>query len=102
VILGHLGDAYLAAGRKVEAATAFRRALRDLKPQGGPARGEGVLDAEARVEPVRAEIPRFETERAPERAEPLRADPPDRFPEAGDARVRDEIEAKLRALTRSP
>jgi len=98
VILGHLGDAYLAAGKRGDAEAAFRRALRDLG-----SRSARFSDAEARVEPVRPEIPRFETNVDPARAAEPPAEPPaeprERFPAPSDSRVRDEIEAKLRSLT---
>jgi len=74
VILGHLGDALLAAGRREDAAEAFRRALARLvrAPRGG-------RDRHAR-------------ERAAGEQEA-------RSPEPGDARVRAELEEKLRSLT---
>jgi Flp pilus assembly protein TadD len=80
VILGHLGDAYLAAGRRRDAEAAFRRALRDL-----PARAPGAL-----AEPVRSGMPRLTEPR--EGGDERAADP-------SDAHVRDELEAKLRSLT---
>src|SRR5712691_3757038 len=74
VILGHLGDALLAAGRRDDAAEAFRRALARLvrAPRGG---------REGRSR-----------EGAPGEQEA-------RSPEPGDARVRAELEEKLRSLT---
>ena len=52
---------------------------------------------DARVEPVRSEIPLVEPEReAPQHLEPAS---PDRLPDPADGRVRDELEAKLRSLT---
>jgi len=74
VILGHLGDALLAAGRREDAAETFRRALARLvrAPRGG-------RDRHAR-------------ERAAGEQEA-------RSPEPGDARVRAELEEKLRSLT---
>ena len=74
VILSHLGDALLANGRRAEATAAFRRALLRLAPP-GPRRRRAQAAAAAAV------------------------DPPDRAPDPDDARVRDEIEAKLRSLT---
>jgi Flp pilus assembly protein TadD len=73
VILGHFGDALLAAGRKDEATDAFRRALSRLfaKPQ-------PTLVRHARA---------FDEDQEP------------RLPEPGDAKVRAELEAKLRSLT---
>jgi len=73
VILGHLGDALLAAGRRDDAADTFRRALSHLvrAPRAGR-RG-----------------------RLPEAA----GDPGARSAEPGDARVRAELEGKLRSLT---
>ena len=71
VILSHLGDALVATGGKMEALAAFRRALGLLIPAS--------------------------TRRTPNRAAQARVDPPDR-PDRNDARVRVEIERKLRAL----
>jgi len=71
VILSHLGDALLANGHKEQALAAFRSALGRLSPQ---------------------------AHRAPARVESL-ADPPDRLPEPGDAKVRAELERKLKALS---
>ena len=73
VILGHFGDALLSAGRKDEAADAFRRALARLSP--APHR---VAVRHARVD---------------------QDDQEPRSPEPGDAKVRAELEAKLRSLT---
>ena len=73
VILSHLGDALLANGRRDEAMRAFRGALERLPPAG--------------VRKRRAS------------AQASAVDPPDRAPDPDDARVRDEIEAKLRSLT---
>jgi hypothetical protein len=73
VILGHLGDALLAAGRRDEALRAFRRALARLLPAARVAR-----ERHARVD---------DDEQEP------------RSPEPGDAKVRAEIEGKLRSLT---
>ena len=73
VILGHFGDALLAAGRKDEATDAFRRALSRLFPKPQP-----TLVRHARA--------------VDEDQEP-------RLPEPGDAKVRAELEAKLRSLT---
>jgi Flp pilus assembly protein TadD len=74
VILSHLGDALLANGRRAEALRAFRGALERLAPAGVRKR---------RASPAQASA----------------VDPPDRVPDPDDARVRDEIEAKLRSLT---
>jgi tetratricopeptide (TPR) repeat protein len=74
VILSHLGDALLASGRREEALDAFRRALARLAP---PAR---------RIE---------QRKRQPHASV---ADPPDRLPEPGDAKVRAELLRKVRAL----
>jgi Flp pilus assembly protein TadD len=71
VILSHLGDALLAAGRRDEALAAFRSALARLLPQ---------------------------ARRTPPKAEALNADPPDRLPDRDDARVRADLERKLKAL----
>ena len=108
VILGHLGDALVALGRKDEAAAAFRRALSDLRPRRA-AKAPEPSDAEARVEPIEPQIPRFD---AHGEARPTRADgrstgrstpradlQPERLPEPGDSKVRAELEAKLRSLT---
>jgi len=73
VILGHLGDALLAAGRKDEALEAFRRALARLLST-----GRAVRERHARLE---------EDDQEP------------RSPEPGDAKIRSEIEGKLRSLT---
>jgi tetratricopeptide (TPR) repeat protein len=72
VILSHLGDALLASGKRDEALDAFRRALSRLSPAPHKAR--------RKPEP-RASI-----------------DAPDRLPEPGDAKVRAELEGKLKAL----
>jgi len=73
VILGHLGDALLAAGRKDAAAAAFREALLRLSP--APRKGrERRAKADADEQQARS-------------------------PEPGDAKVRTELEEKLRALT---
>ena len=71
VILGHLGDALLAAGSREEAAETFRRALSRLTSpsRGNERRREGAAEQEVRS------------------------------PEAGDDRVRAELEEKLRSLT---
>jgi Flp pilus assembly protein TadD len=74
VILGHLGDALLAAGRREDAAEAFRRALARL---------------------VRA--PRGGRDRRSHQGPPGEQEA--RSPEPGDARVRAELEEKLRSLT---
>ena len=74
VILSHLGDALLAAGHKDDALAAFRRALLRLKP--APQKAPRKPEAQAAL------------------------DPPDRLPEPGDAKVRAELEQKLKALTR--
>jgi tetratricopeptide (TPR) repeat protein len=79
VILSHLGDALLAAGRKEEALDAFRRALARLLP---PRRAGRKPDPQVGLA---------------QKAEPV--DPPDRLPEPGDAKVRAELEQKLKALT---
>ena len=73
VILGHLGDVFLAAGRKREALDAFRRALARLLPAQRNAR-----ERHARLD---------DDEQEP------------RSPEPGDAKVRAELEGKLRSLT---
>ncbi len=75
VILSHLGDALLATGRRDEAQRAFRHALERLAPVGA----------------------RRSAKRASGLASAL--DPPDRAPDPDDARVREEIKAKLRSLT---
>ena len=71
VILGHLGDALLAAGSRDEAAETFRLALSRLtsSARGAGRRREAGGEQEARS------------------------------PEAGDERVRAELEEKLRSLT---
>ena len=94
VILGHLGDALVAAGRRAEAAAAFRRALRDLRPRARAAAPD-PLDPDAKVEPIRPEIPRVDP-RAHE-VEPLAPPLPERHPSEG--KVRAELEAKLKSLT---
>ncbi len=73
VILSHLGDALLANGRRADALDAFRKALSRLSP-----------------------APR----KAARKPEPQAAltDPPDRLPEPGDAKVKSELEQKLKAL----
>lgn len=72
VILSHLGDALLANGKPADARAAFRRALERFGPRS--ARREAGRTSSA-------------------------LDPPDRAPDPDDARVREEIEAKLRSLT---
>ena len=74
VILSHLGDALLANGRRAEAGDAFRRALERLAPRGARRSRKDSAQASA-------------------------LDPPDRAPDPDDARVREEIQAKLRSLT---
>src|SRR5205823_5316615 len=73
VILSHLGDALLATGHRDEALDAFRRALARLAPP--------VHQVQHRQYP-QASV----------------ADPPDRLPEPGDAKVRAELLQKVRAL----
>jgi Flp pilus assembly protein TadD len=73
IILSHLGDALLATGHREEALAAFRRALARLAP------------------------PAHRPERKPPQ-EISAADPPDRLPEPGDAKVRAELLEKVRAL----
>ncbi|HEX9576235.1 MAG TPA: tetratricopeptide repeat protein, partial [Myxococcales bacterium] len=73
VILSHLGDALLATGHRDEALDAFRRAL-------------------ARLAPPAHKIARRQHPQASV------ADPPDRLPEPGDAKVRAELLQKVRAL----
>jgi Flp pilus assembly protein TadD len=85
VILSHLGDAQLATGRPDEAAESFRRALQKLVP---PATARDATRA------ARAGK-RSARKATAERAE----DEDDRAPDPGDARVRADVEAKLRALT---
>jgi len=73
VILSHLGDALLAAGKREEALDAFQRALARLGAPVG---------------------------KSPRKAEPQAslADPPDRLPEPGDAKVRAELLKKWKEL----
>ena len=78
VILSHLGDALLASGKRAEALDAFRAALGRLQPAAASRR------------------PRKPDARA------SAADPPDRLPEPGDAKVRAELLRKLKALDSSP
>jgi Flp pilus assembly protein TadD len=73
VILSHLGDALLATGHRDEALDAFRRALARLAP------------------------PAHKTERR-QHPQASVADPPDRLPEPGDAKVRAELLQKVRSL----
>ena len=72
VILSHLGDALLANGRRAEALKAFRDALARLSPQKSRKQAEAVT---------------------------LKTDPPDRLPDKEDAKVRAELERKLKALS---
>ena len=74
VILSHLGDALLAAGQRDEALDAFRRALARLAP--APHRARRRPESKASI------------------------DPADRLPEPGDAKVKSELEQKLKALQR--
>jgi tetratricopeptide (TPR) repeat protein len=76
VILSHLGDALLAAGKRAEALEAFQAALSRLQPPAGTRKVRKPASAAY--------------------------DPPDRLPEPGDAKVRDELLAKLKALDSSP
>jgi tetratricopeptide (TPR) repeat protein len=73
VILSHLGDALVAAGRREDALEAFRRALGRLVPS--------LRKPDRRQQP-----------------QAFAADPPDRLPEPGDAKVRAELLEKVRAL----
>ena len=85
VILNHLGDAQLATGHPDEAAASFRRALQKLVPPAGTARAaQAARNAK-----------RSGRKAAAERVE----DDDDRAPDPGDALVRADLEAKLRALT---
>jgi len=70
VILSHLGDALIAAGRRDEARSVFKRAL---APPRAPARPHPLAEAQAMIDP------RDRTDR-------------------DDAKVRAEIEKKLRSL----
>jgi tetratricopeptide (TPR) repeat protein len=81
IILSHLGDAQLAMGHREEAALAFRRALQRLS------------------RPVSAPPTRDRKTAARRSAAALAEDDDHRVPDAGDARVRSELEAKLRSLT---
>jgi tetratricopeptide (TPR) repeat protein len=80
IILSHLGDAQLAVGHREEAALTFRRALQRLSPPVStpPARGRKTARSSAAA---------------------LAEDDDHRVPDPGDARVRSELEAKLRSLT---
>ena len=78
VVLSHLGDALLAAGRGAEAAAKFREALARLSPKPRKS-GKQRSAATASATPG--------------------ADPPDRAPEPSDGKVRAELLAKLRSLT---
>ena len=78
MILSHLGDALLASGKRAEALDAFRAALGRLQPAAASRR------------------PRKPDARA------SAADPPDRLPEPGDAKVRAELLRKLKALDSAP
>lgn len=80
VILSHLGDAQLALGLRDEAARSFRAALQRLSPRAAAPRSR-----------------RFAT--ASRGAGTLAEDDEERPPDPGDARVRSELEAKLRSLT---
>ena len=71
VILSHLGDALIAAGRRDEARAAFRRAL--APPASASTRAHALPDAQAMI------------------------DPRDR-PDGADAKVRAEIEQKLKSF----
>jgi tetratricopeptide (TPR) repeat protein len=74
VILSHLGDALVASGKRDDALAAFRRALSRLLPR--------LRRPAAKAEPQEAML-----------------DPPDRLAEPGDAKVRAELERKLKALS---
>jgi tetratricopeptide (TPR) repeat protein len=89
VILSHLGDALLAEGQREEAAAVFRRALGRLQPAEARRRSDG-----ARRERTASSRPRADSTREAPEEEP---DGADRLPEPGDARVRAELEAKLRS-----
>jgi tetratricopeptide (TPR) repeat protein len=80
IILSHLGDAQLAVGHREEAALAFRRALQRLSSavSAPSARGRKTARRSAAA---------------------LAEDDDHRVPDPGDARVRSELEAKLRSLT---
>ena len=88
VILSHLGDALLATGNRAEAQAAFRAALDRLQ--------QGPDPKKLRSRRADARVPRG----AQKGADAEEADPePARLPEPGDARVRAELEEKLRSLT---
>lgn len=80
IILSHLGDAQMALGLRDEAARTFRAALQRLAPR-----------------PAAPRRRRFAT--AARGPGPLAEDDDERTPDPGDARVRSELEAKLRSLT---
>ncbi len=84
VILSHLGDALVAAGRRAEAREAFQKALAQL--------------VQAPQKPTRKAGPRASLRGGA--LEP--GDPSDRLPEPGDKKVRAELEAKLKALRSAP
>lgn len=92
VILSHLGDALLASGQADEAGRAFLRALARLSNTAPlvQKRGKSASSSASASPPpgvAAAAAPGGEI------------DPSDRTPEPGDARVREELEAKLRSLT---
>ena len=75
VILSHLGDALLANGLRADALAAFRAALAHLSQPSTPAKRRQSASA---------------------------ADPPDRLPEPGDAKVRADLLQKMKRLETSP
>lgn len=85
VILNHLGDAQLATGRGDEAFHTFRRALQKLAEPAATGRASRASRS-AKKSARQARAGRAEDE-------------DDRLPDPGDARVRADLEAKLRALT---
>ena len=87
IVLSHLGDALFASGKRDEAEQIFREALTRLQAP-PPQRKRG-----------KAESPRAAIGTPGGEAESGELDPTDRSPEPGDARVREELEQKLRSLT---
>jgi Flp pilus assembly protein TadD len=107
VILSHLGDALLGSGKKAEALSAFRHALSRLQQRRGDAGEEpkaqasgGAGNAFDGPEPkAQASGGAGFAGDGPEPKAQASIDPPDRLPEPEDAKVRAELQRKLRALS---
>ncbi len=103
IVLSHLGDALFASGKREEAERIFRQALSRLEPLRSPPRKRGRAgSAHASIGGSGASTGvsgGASSGGSGGSAGVGEIDPSDRSPEPGDARVREELEAKLRSLT---